>query len=804
MFNLKLNVILSAIIGCAIVLLSVGWLRTEAPINIATIGQPAGWILQGAMGLIVIILTLILLALARRRRQAETLAAVRLAELQERDQLFRQLFEQSGDANLLLDQNGFLDCNNATLTLMGAADKAQIMGCPPSTLSPERQPEGRLSSEKAQEHIEAAFATGHHRFEWVHRRLDGRDIWVDVLLTAIPWQGQQILHTTWRDITERKQAEERHRLASTVFEAVQEVIVVTDAACNIIAVNPAFTTLSGYIEAEVLGKTPLFLRGRQSEADYHAITKIVAEEGTWQGKFWGRRKDGTLCAMFCTFTAVRDAARQITHYVGIATDISFQKEADLRIQHLAYYDALTHLPNRILLIQRAEQALTQAERRGEELTLLFLDLDRFKEINDTLGHANGDALLEATAARIKEIVREADTIARMGSDEFTLLLPNTDQAGAAHLAERLLTAFRESFVVVGHPLQVTLSIGIAIYPHDGTTFSDLLKHADTALYQAKRDGRDTLRFYDPAMNQATFERLVLEAELRTAIANGELRAYFQPKMHLADGRPAGAEALVRWLHPKHGLVPPGDFIPIAEASDLVVAIGDWMLEEVCRQLVAWRAAGLPPITVAVNLAARHFREPRLIERIQGLLAAYNLPPGALELELTESTLIEAGPSMIERLTALQQMGLGLAIDDFGTGYSSLSYLKRLPITVLKIDQSFVRELATDSDDRTLTRTIVTLGHGLGLEVVAEGVETEEQRRILLEQGCDLAQGYLFSRPLPAEQFAAWLIRQDHEKAANPLYPQRMGSDRLLLSKVNLGGLAVMNISKWSGPLTDYE
>ncbi|MDQ5911346.1 MAG: hypothetical protein QG599_3443 [Pseudomonadota bacterium] len=764
MLNLKLRIALSTIIGCMIALLAVWGLNQQ-------IVQPA------LMSLMVVVLTglmLSLLALMAQRRDAETLAAARLAELHQRDQLFHQLFERSGDANLLLDHNGFFECNEAALTLLGAATKTQILGRHPLALSPERQPDGRLSSEKAQEHIEAAFVQGNRRFEWIHRRLDGRDVWVDVLLTAIPWRGGKILHTAWRDMTERKRAEQRQHLASAVFEAAQEAIVVLDPRHHIIAANSAFTTLSGYTEAEALGKKPFFLRGGQSEAHYRAIWQIVEKEGAWQGKFWGRCKNGGLCPMLCTLTEVRDAAGQLIHYVGIATDITFQKEADLRIQHLAYYDALTHLPNRILLTQRAEQALAQAKRRGEELTLLFLDLDRFKEINDTLGHAEGDALLVAAATLIKDRIREADTISRMGSDEFTLLLPDTNQTDAMRLAEKLLTAFREPFVVAGHSLRVTASIGIAIYPHDGATFSDLLKNADTALHQAKQDGRDTLRFYDREMNQATFERLVLEAELRTAIQAGQLRAYFQPKVHLADGRPAGAEALVRWLHPEHGLIPPSRFIPLAEATDMIVAIGDWMLEEVCRQLATWRDAGLPQLTIAVNLAARHFRDPGLVERIQRLLTTYHLPPDRLELELTETTLIEMGPQTMTALATLHRMGVGLAIDDFGTGYSSLRYLKHLPITVLKIDQSFVRDLVTERDDRTLAATIVMLGHGLKLAVVAEGVETEEQRRILIAQGCDLAQGYLFSPPLPAEQFSAWLTQRvsEQEKTVEPVHCKR--------------------------------
>lgn len=771
-------------------------LRTPIRTEIAAIGQRTGWILCGTLGLMMVALTgltLYLWALVCKRRRAETLAAARLAELHQCDQLFHQLFERSGDANLLFDSNHFFDCNEAALTLLGAVTKTQVLGCHPLALSPERQPDGRLSSEKAQAHIDAAFTAGHQRFEWIHRRFDGREVWVDVLLTAIPWRGGKILHTTWRDMTERKQAEQRQHLAGAVFESVQEAIVVLDEQQNIIAANPAFTTLSGYAEAEALGKKPFFLRGGQSKAHDHAIWQTVEKEGSWQGKFWGRRKNGRLCPMFCTLTEVRDATGQLIHYIGIATDITFEKEADLRIQHLVYYDALTHLPNRILLTQRVEQAMIQAKRRGEELALLFLDLDRFKEINDTLGHREGDALLVAVAALIKERMRGGDTISRMGSDEFVLLLPDTDQTGAMRLAERLLTAFREPFVVAGHRLRVTTSIGIAIYPHDGTTFNDLLKNAGIALHRAKQDGCDTLRFYDAEMNLATFERLVLEAELRVAIQAGQLRAYFQPKVYLADGRAAGAEALVRWLHPQHGLIPPGRFIPVAETTDLIVDIGNWMLEEVCRQLAVWREAGLPLLTIAVNLAARHFRDPGLVKRIQTLLTTYDLQPELLELELTETTLIEVGPQTMETLATLRQMGLGLAVDDFGTGYSSLGYLKHLPITVLKIDQSFVRDLATDHDDRTLAATIIMLGHGLELAVVAEGVETEEQRRILLVQGCDLAQGYLFSPPLPAEQFAAWRIRQIQEQASGPGYPhpKRMGSERRSLRPVSTGHLAAL-------------
>ncbi len=488
-----------------------------------------------------------------------------------------------------------------------------------------------------------------------------------------------------------------------------------------------------------------------------SIQQAVATASPWD--FEGRFVKST--GEMLWFKAISRPAR-LSHelvFTGVVFDITERKQAEQRFEHLAYYDALTDLPNRALLAQRAELALALAGRRRESLAILFLDLDRFKEVNDSLGHAEGDALLVQVAARLQALVRVEDTVCRLGGDEFVLLLPEAGQEGALRVADKVLNAFRQPFDVAGHRLSATASIGIALYPHDGADFAELLKNADTALYRAKQDGRNTRVFYDRAMNMATLERLMLEGELRQALATRQLRAFYQPKVRLADGVLVGAEALVRWQHPERGLIPPGQFIPMAEASDLIVDLGDWMLVEVCRQQAAWRQsrAGLPLPTVAINLAARHFRLPGLADRIGALLEAYGLPARALELELTESTLLEAGANTTETLEQLERLGVELALDDFGTGYSSLSYLKRLPLTTLKIDRSFVRDLVTDFDDRTIAATILALGHQMGLVVVAEGVETEEQQRILLEQGCDLAQGYLFGRPMPAEEFAAtWL------------------------------------------------
>jgi diguanylate cyclase (GGDEF)-like protein/PAS domain S-box-containing protein len=592
---------------------------------------------------------------------------------------------------------------------------------------------------------------------FIFRRKDGALRTGQFSARPITIDDESCLLFVMQDITERQQteaalrdSEARYRL---LFERAHDAIFVVDRQTGYyLAANRAAERLTGRTEAELrtLRTTDITPTG----APERLLQISETTEAMQLGEVGYRQPDGTLRTALLTVIPVN-----ATLVFGIAHDVTEIKAAERRVTHLAYHDVLTGLPNRALLTERAALALALAARQGQELAVLFLDLDRFKEVNDSLGHAEGDTLLVQTAARLQSLTRAEDTLCRLGGDEFVLLLATAGQAGALRVADKLLEAFHPPFIVAGHSLRVTVSIGIALYPHDGANFSDLLKNADAALYRAKQDGRNTRVFYDQEMNVATFERLVLEAELRQAIEAGQLRAYFQPQIRLNDGQVVGAEALVRWQHPERGLVPPGQFIPVAEASDLIVALGDWMLDTVCRQLAAWRDARLPPLTVAVNLAARHFCLPNLADRIHGLLEAYNLPPQALELELTESTLLETGARTTDTLLALQRLGIGLAIDDFGTGYSSLSYLKRLPLTALKIDQSFVCDLVTNPDDRMLAATIVDLGHHLGLAVVAEGVETEAQRHILLEQGCDLAQGYYFGRPAPAAEFTERFLHE---------------------------------------------
>ena len=592
-----------------------------------------------------------------------------------------------------------------------------------------------------------------HRFI-AFRRKDGISRIGQFSARPITIDGEPCLLFVMQDVTERWRVEEELRVSEERYRLLFErsndaIFIVEKSTGRYLDANRAAETLTGRALAEITELRTTDLTPVGAPARLRQAAEMT--DAIDFGEVVYLRPDGAIRTALLSVIPITEEIM-----FGIARDITEIKVAEQRVEHLAYYDGLTDLPNRTLLAQRAKLALALAARYQRELTVLFLDLDRFKEVNDSLGHAEGDALLVQVAARLNGLIREADTVCRLGGDEFVLLLPDTDQAGALRVADKLLAAFRQPFFVAGHGLRATVSIGIALYPHDGSTFGDLLKNADAALYRAKQDGRNTRAFYAREMNSATFERLVLESDLRKAIELGQLCAYFQPKLRLIDDAPVGAEALVRWRHPDRGLIPPGRFIPVAETSDLIVAIGDWVLEEVCHQLAVWRESGLPPLSVAVNLAARHFREPGFIGRVENLLATHGLAPQLLELELTESSLLEAGAQTTDTLWALRRLGVGLAIDDFGTGYSSLSYLKRLPITALKIDQSFVRDLVTDPDDRILAATIVNLGHSLGLKVVAEGVETEEQRCILLEQGCDLAQGYYFGRPVPAEEFVEWL------------------------------------------------
>jgi diguanylate cyclase (GGDEF)-like protein/PAS domain S-box-containing protein len=589
-------------------------------------------------------------------------------------------------------------------------------------------------------------------------RRDGTAIPVEYWSNPIITDGEVVGSiATFIDITERKRAEAQLKLAATVFEQSGEGILITDAQHRIILTNHAFTAMTGYSATEVAGKDPNVLSsGRQDRAFYRAMWEALATQGRWQGEIWNRRKDGSLYEEFLSIIRVLDEKGEVAHYIGISSDITRHKEAEARIQQLAHFDVLTGLPNRALLGDRVSLALSAAQRKVAHLAVMFADLDHFKNVNDTLGHRLGDELLIAVATRLKTTVREVDTISRQGGDEFVLILPDTDVDGAAHLAGKLLEVIAQPYQIDNYELTVTLSIGIAMYPNDGADFDVLFKRADAAMYRAKHDGRNTFRFFTPEMQAHSAHNLQMENALRRALERGQFLLHYQPQISLDDGRIAGVEALLRWQHPEMGMVAPADFIPIAEESGQILQIGEWVLRSAVKQMKDWMDNGLTPITMAVNLSAAQFRHPHLPELVAQILDEAKLAPECLELELTESVAMENAPAAIAVMDRLHARGVRMSIDDFGTGYSSLSHLKRFKIHRLKIDQSFVRDVGVDPEDQAIVSAIIRLASSLGIQTIAEGVETEVQLAFLREHACNEVQGYYFGKPQPAEQFEAFV------------------------------------------------
>lgn len=558
---------------------------------------------------------------------------------------------------------------------------------------------------------------------------------------------------------ERGRIDESVRQAAAVLRSTREGVVITDLQATIVAVNPAYSLITGYSEAEALGRNPRILQsGRQDEAYYQAMWSSITETGHWQGEIWNRRKDGALYPQLLTISAVLDAEGLPCNYVGVMTDISQLKDSQARLEHLAHYDPLTALPNRLLLQSRLKHALESAERNTCRVGVLYIDLDRFKNVNDSLGHPVGDELLGAFAQRLLERVRDEDTLGRLGGDEFLLILENLKRTDdAARISSELLGLLEQPFALPsGHQVYMGASIGISIFPDNGTTGTELIQHADVAVYQAKESGRNTFSFYTPALTRAAGDRLALEAALRRALIQGEFVLHFQPQVDLHSGKVVGCESLVRWDDPVHGLIAPLRFIPLAEETGLIVPLGEWVLHEACKRARVWVDAGHVDLVTAVNLSARQLLQPDVVERVSAILAETGLPSANLRLELTESMIMGHGEEAIALLRALKGLGVSLSIDDFGTGYSSLAYLKRFPIDELKIDQGFVRDIPHDSDDMEIAAAIISMARSLRLKVVAEGVETEAQRNFLRHQGCHAYQGYLFSPPVTAEAFSELL------------------------------------------------
>jgi diguanylate cyclase (GGDEF)-like protein/PAS domain S-box-containing protein len=582
---------------------------------------------------------------------------------------------------------------------------------------------------------------------------DGDWVWVRARGRAVEHDASGRIRRiagTARNITNVRHAERERRIAIAVLRSMDEAVAVLDGDFNFISINPAFTRTIGYTENEVIGQNASLLNSAQHDAVfYQRVRQKLIADGHWAGELWQRRKNGQefLCAIQTIATQVAHGEQQL--YVAVLSDITQQKRAEQELRYLANFDTLTNLPNRALLSERLSRAIVRARRQSSRVAVLFLDLDRFKDINDSLGHTAGDRILRAAAMRLQDTVGEQQTVARLGGDEFTVVLENLDQpSDSDRIAREIITSFEAPLVLDDRQeVVISPSIGISLYPDHGQVPTELLKQADTAMYQAKAAGRRTFVRYDDSMEIANRRRAQIASALHKVLDRGELRLVFQPRLALGRQRITGVEALLRWTSEEYGEIPPNHFIPLAEESGLILVIGEWVLREACRTLRKWHDQGMTGLSMAVNVSVLQLLRGDFAEVVRRVLEDTGVPPTALELELTESVLMANAEQTEAKLDAIRAMGVSLAIDDFGTGYSSLSYLKRLPITTLKIDKSFISDLNQNADDTAITTTIITMAHSLGLNVVAEGVESETQMRFLSHYCCDEIQGHWLSRPI---------------------------------------------------------
>ncbi|MBI4809607.1 MAG: PAS domain S-box protein [Nitrosomonadales bacterium] len=589
-------------------------------------------------------------------------------------------------------------------------------------------------------------------------RASGEEFPFEATISKVEVAGKKIYTVILRDITKRKQYEEAVKLAESVYQKSHEGIVVTDENNLIVEVNPAFTELTGYTPDEVRGKNPrMFRSGKHDAQFYREMWQSIVRDGYWQGEIWDHRKDGELHAKWLSISAIRHADGSIFRHVGQFSDITEKKRKDELIWTQANYDVLTNLPNRRLLSDRIRQSMTSGARSGRHGALVSLDLDQFKQLNDTLGHGMGDKLLIEVARRLQACVREEDTVARMGGDEFMVVLnelsSNQDEAAiqAEQIAEKIRNELCRPYQLGDTEHHSSPSVGIVIFRGHLDEQELLLAHVDAAMYQAKAKGRNNICFFDLTMQAALEKRSLLESALRVALQHDEFKLYYQLQVDSA-GHAVGAEALLRWFHPALGMISPAQFIPVAEETGLILPVGDWVLETACAQLALWQAdSKLNHLTIAVNVSARQFRDAGFVGKVLGALKKSGVKPEALKLELTESLVLDNVEESIGKMRELKMLGVRFSVDDFGTGYSSLSYLSRLPIDQLKIDQAFVRDITTDRHDAAIVQTIISMAHSLGLEVIAEGVETPEQREFLELRGCLAYQGYLYARPVPVDQ-----------------------------------------------------
>ncbi|GAB2669554.1 putative bifunctional diguanylate cyclase/phosphodiesterase [Arenimonas aestuarii] len=728
--------------------------------NGAVVAQASGLALGGIVQWLLLAIALFLCWLlwrvrSHRRRQETSL----LGEIHEREERLNLALWGSGDEfwDWNIRENSLYRLGANQLLGHGSRDKMSTDDWRTQSIHPEDLPRVQ---KLLQEHIVGhtdVFESEHRirnaRGEWVWVRSRGKVVERDSSGSPLRMAG------TARDITAIRRAERERRVALEVLRSMSEAVAVIDLDFRFISVNPAFSRITGYSEEEVIGQNSRLLDSSQHSAEfYRRVRDVLERTGHWAGEMWQRRKDGEEFLGWIEMSEVRDALGLRSHFVAVVNDITDKKRAEQELRYLANYDTLTGLPNRALLSERLGRAIVRARRQETRVAVLFLDLDRFKDINDSLGHAAGDRLLKAAATRLQATVGASDTVARLGGDEFTVVLEDVESFPAVErMAREILTAFTMPLEVdERHDVSITPSLGISLYPDHALVPTDLLKFADTAMYQAKAEGRNTYQIYNETMDAESRRRATVLASLRKALDRGEFRLVYQPRMALADGRITGVESLLRWHSAELGEIPPTVFVPLAEESGLILQIGDWVLNEALQTLKRWRAHGLNEISIGVNVSVLQLLRGNLPAQLRHLIQDLGVPSNRIELEVTESMVMQNAEQTTHVLNELRKLGITLAIDDFGTGYSSLVYLKRLPIDTLKIDKEFIGDLTRDPDDEAITATVITMGHSLGLNVIAEGVESEQQLSYLREQGCDEIQGFWLSPPLDAHRCLAFI------------------------------------------------
>ena len=673
----------------------------------------------------------------------------------------RMLVEFAPEAIVIMnmDSNCFVLANRNAIKLFGI-DRDQLYQMSPADVSPEVQPNGLASAPQAMEYLQRAMNGEHPVFEWQHKSADGTLVDCEIRLDRFPSDEAMLIRGSITNIQERKRTEAEMRKLSSALAQAGDAAIVTDRDGMIEYVNHACERITGYTRSELVGKTPAVLKsGRMEPEFYRNLWSTISQGETFSDIFINQRKDGSVYYEEKTITPLLNDNREIISYISTGKDITDRIQTEERLHHLAYHDPLTDLPNRLMLLERIDHAISNASRHQQRLAVMFLDLDRFKNINDTLGHDIGDALLQQIAVRIGKIVRSSDTFSRLGGDEFAILVETLESAAeAATIAGKILQSMAGPFAVEGQELFTSASIGISLFPDNGDSARVLVKNADSAMYRAKEQGRNCYQFYSTELTTKAYERLSIENKLRRALENNEFELFYQPQVLRPANIAYGLEALLRWRDPERGLISPAEFIPVLEETGMIIPVGEWVLTRACQDLQAWRQHSSLPLVMAVNLSGKQFEDTALAEKIRTIMNSSGTDPKLLKLEITESTLMIDPGRSARLLRSLADTGIRFAIDDFGTGYSSLSYLKQFPISTLKIDRSFVKDITVDPDDAAIVNAIIALAQNLNLDVIAEGVENLSQVKYLEQFQCFKIQGFLYSRPLPRDECFDFLLK----------------------------------------------